>query len=211
MQSVCLRRTKDVLLNLPEKVEHAVVVQHNSHWEQYSRELHASFIRDFGRLRTSEKQWDGAEFFRQLTMLRQFCNHPMFAREELPIQVSWRWQDSAKIVHLIDSLLAFVGGGREIQHPKAVVFSSFVGFLEIIGHALEESHMEFTWLTGNLSVGQRDENLNKFRGVSHCHVLLASLQAAGVGIDLRCAQNVYLMACSFPLFQTGKTRRSSTS
>ncbi|OAV85317.1 hypothetical protein PTTG_30619 [Puccinia triticina 1-1 BBBD Race 1] len=130
-----------------------------------------------------------AEFFRQLTMLRQFCNHPVFARAVLPIQPTWRWQDSGKIVHLIDSLLVFFSGGREIERPKAVVFSSFVGFLEIVERALQESHIGFTWLTGNLKVQKRDENLNTFRGNSNCKVLLASLQAAGVGIDLRCAQN----------------------
>ena len=63
MQSVCLRRTKDVLLNLPRKVKHAVVVRNGSHWEKWSQELHATFIWMFGRLQTSEEQWDPAVFF----------------------------------------------------------------------------------------------------------------------------------------------------
>ncbi|OAV84937.1 hypothetical protein PTTG_30934, partial [Puccinia triticina 1-1 BBBD Race 1] len=101
MTSICLRRTKDVLLNLPEKVEHAVVVRSSPSWESSLRELHARFISTFGRLRAAGEQWDPSEFFRQLTMLRQFCNHPIFARAELPIQPTWRWQDSGKVVHLI--------------------------------------------------------------------------------------------------------------
>ncbi|OAV89807.1 hypothetical protein PTTG_28575 [Puccinia triticina 1-1 BBBD Race 1] len=52
MKSICLQRTKDVLLNLPQKMEHAVVVQCSEKWEPCSRELHARFIRTFGRLCT---------------------------------------------------------------------------------------------------------------------------------------------------------------
>ncbi|OAV93790.1 hypothetical protein PTTG_27230 [Puccinia triticina 1-1 BBBD Race 1] len=195
MQSICLRRTKEVLLNLPEKVEKAVVVHCSPPWDDILRQLHTRFVQEFGRLRTSGEHWDPAEFFRQLTRLRQFCNHPIFARTETSIQ-KWRWEDSGKIVHLIGSLQRFLKGARGIERPKAVVFSSFVGFLEIIGRALEENDIRFTSLTGDLTVRRRDENLMQFRSDSSCNILLGSIQAAGVGIDLRCAQNVYLMASS---------------
>ncbi|OAV85198.1 hypothetical protein PTTG_30709, partial [Puccinia triticina 1-1 BBBD Race 1] len=58
-----------------------------------------------------------------------------------------------------------------------------------IRQALGENHIASTSLTGDLTVRQRDDNLAQFRDDSSCQVLLASLQAAGVGIDLRCAQN----------------------
>ncbi|OAV87730.1 hypothetical protein PTTG_29304 [Puccinia triticina 1-1 BBBD Race 1] len=131
MELVCLRRTKDVILNLPNKVEHAVVVRCSLRWEPFLLDLHARFIRMFGRLRTSGEHWDPAEFFRQLTMLRQFCNHPIFARAELPVQTTWLWQDSGKVILLVESIQNFLRGARGIQHPKAVVFSSFVGFLRM--------------------------------------------------------------------------------
>ncbi|OAV85929.1 hypothetical protein PTTG_30186 [Puccinia triticina 1-1 BBBD Race 1] len=131
MQAICLRRTKAFLLNLPEKVEKGILVQNSPKWAQVSDQLHQSFIRAFGRLRTSQERWDPAEFFRQLTMIRQFCNHPIFAREDMLIQPNWHWQDSAKIVHLVDSLQTFLRGDRGIRRPKAVVFSSFVAFLEM--------------------------------------------------------------------------------
>ncbi|OAV97879.1 hypothetical protein PTTG_25860 [Puccinia triticina 1-1 BBBD Race 1] len=131
MKSICLRRTKDVLLNLPQKMEHAVVVQCSKNWEPCSRELHARFIRTFGRLCTSGELWDPAEFFQQLMMLRQFCNHPIFARVDLQNQATWRWQDSSKVVHLIGSLRSFLEGDRGIERTKAVIFSSFVAFLQM--------------------------------------------------------------------------------
>ncbi|OAV86387.1 hypothetical protein PTTG_29937 [Puccinia triticina 1-1 BBBD Race 1] len=102
-----------------------------------------------------------------------------------------------ELIHLIVSLKTFLEGARGIKHPKAVVFSSFVGFLEIIERPLEDNHIRSTWLTGDCSTQKRDNNLACFRSDKECNVLLASLQAAGVGIDLRCAQNVYLMEPSW--------------
>jgi SNF2 family DNA or RNA helicase len=131
METVCLRRTKDVLLNLPSKIEKVVVVSLGAPWDDFSRGFHQSFIQYFGRLRSSGEPWDSTEFFKQLTMIRQFCNHPVFARDEIPHQRNWRWQDSAKLVHLVDNLDRFLRGGRGIVRPKAVVFSSFVAFLEM--------------------------------------------------------------------------------
>ncbi|OAV88225.1 hypothetical protein PTTG_29109 [Puccinia triticina 1-1 BBBD Race 1] len=140
MTSICLRRTKEVLLNLPKKVEHAVLVRCSSKWEPFSRELHSNFIWRFGSLRVAGEQWDPAEFFRQLMMLRQFCNHPIFARAELPMQPTWHWQDSGKAVHLIASLKTLLSRAQGIRRPKAVIFCSFVGFLEIASGELYWIH-----------------------------------------------------------------------
>ena len=46
---------------------------------------------------------------------------------------------------------------------------------------------------GQMSISQRDNSLSMFREDRACNVLLGSIAAAGVGIDLRCAQNVYIM------------------
>ncbi|OAV85921.1 hypothetical protein PTTG_30194 [Puccinia triticina 1-1 BBBD Race 1] len=162
MEAVCLRRTKDVLLNFPEKVEKFILVKISSEWEEISKDLHQTFIQYFGRLRTAGERWDSSEFFRQLTMLRQFCNHPLFARSEILHQPKWRWQDSGKIVHLVDNLKVFLGGVCGIERTKEVVFSSFTGFLGIIERALQENGIGLTWLTGDQIIKKRDENLNQF-------------------------------------------------
>jgi hypothetical protein len=53
--------------------------------------------------------------------------------------------------------------------------------------------MSFTWLIGTLGIAKQDENLAQFLSDPNCKILLGSIQAARVGIDLRCAQNVYMM------------------
>ena len=72
-------------------------------------------------------------------------------------------------------------------------------FLESIGISLKESWIGYETLHGGLSNVQRTKNLGKFRGESTCKVLLATVKAGGVGIDLRCAQNVYIMVSSHHL------------
>ncbi|EHS63749.1 uncharacterized protein PGTG_21841 [Puccinia graminis f. sp. tritici CRL 75-36-700-3] len=193
MQAICLRRTKEVLLQLPEKVEKIIVVNISPQWEEVSQMLHTTFIDLFERLQTAGERWDSSDFFRQLTMLRQFCNHPLFARSEIEFQPEWQWQDLAKVVHQGDNLKVFLEGVRGINRTKAVVFSSFTGFLGIIERALEENNIKSTWLTGDNTPKKRDEKLEEFQTNNTCNVLLASVQAGGVGIDLRCAQNVYMM------------------
>jgi SNF2 family DNA or RNA helicase len=131
MEAVCLRRTKDVLLNLPEKVKNYVVVHVSSKWNEALRDLHNTFIQYFGQQRTSGKPWDSHEFFRQLTMLRQFCNHPLYARLDIKNKHAWKWEDSGKIIHLVRNLKEFlsVQGDQGTKRPKAIIFSSYTGFL----------------------------------------------------------------------------------
>ena len=221
MEEVCLRRTKEVLLNLPKKVETAVLVRMGEPWEGFSRELHEEFINSFGRLRMSGEPWDLGEFFRQLLMIQQYCNHPVFAREVIPNRHPWSWRDSAKVVHLVEHVRNFLNGGRGIARPKAVIFSSYVQFLEMWVYSSLAPSAQFhdetdewivltkncegtrlndinsTMLVGTMPLSKRDENLGQFRSDPECNVLIGSIKAAGVGIDLRCAQNVYLMVCWF--------------
>ena len=131
MEAICLQRTKEVLLNLPQKTERAVVVHLSPEWHRVSQELHQTFVQNFGRLRTSADAWNFGEFFRQLTRIRQFCNHPLFARDEIGMDVEWEWRHSAKAVHLIDNLKQHASGGSHRGKPKSVIFSSYVGFLKM--------------------------------------------------------------------------------
>ena len=131
MEAICLRRTKDVLLNLPPKTERAVVVYLSSDWQKVSQELHQTFVQNFGRLRTSTEAWNSGEFFRQLTRIQQFCNHPLFARDEIEMDVKWEWRQSAKVLHLIEKLQLLSSQGSRERTAKSVIFSSYVGFLRM--------------------------------------------------------------------------------
>jgi SNF2 family DNA or RNA helicase len=131
MQAICLRRTKDVVLSLCPKVEQVVCVNLSSKWQPLSEQMHDTFSRSFGRMRNSAEPWDFGEFFWQLGLIRQFCNHPIFVREGFGLDVKWRCSQSAKVVHLINNLKQGRPQDEMEQSPKCVVFSNYVSFLEM--------------------------------------------------------------------------------
>lgn len=66
-------------------------------------------------------------------------------------------------------------------------------YLKRIEKTLQHNNMLSTTLSRKLTAARRDANLAQVREDPSCNILLGSIQAAGVGIDLRCAQHVYLM------------------
>ncbi|OAV89953.1 hypothetical protein PTTG_28479 [Puccinia triticina 1-1 BBBD Race 1] len=62
-----------------------------------------------------------------------------------------------------------------------------------VGVAPAEERIGFEQLNGLCSVNQREKSLVMIRQDPKIRVLLATIAAGGVGIDLTCTQNVYLM------------------
>jgi DNA repair protein RAD5 len=97
---------------------------------------------------------------------------------------------SAKIVSLVSHL-------RQLrkEHPtiKSVVFSQFTSFLSLIEPALTRANMKFLRLDGSMAQKTRAAVLNEFRESGEFTVLLISLRAGGVGLNLTSAKRVYMM------------------
>ncbi|KNZ52431.1 uncharacterized protein VP01_3578g1 [Puccinia sorghi] len=65
LEIVCLKRTKQAILNIPKKIEKAIIVSMAEHWEQFSKDLHKEFIHLFGRIWTAGA-WNPADLLRSL-------------------------------------------------------------------------------------------------------------------------------------------------
>ena len=77
---------------------------------------------------------------------------------------------------------------------KTVVFSQFTQFLNIIELALKREGIEFTRLDGSQTQAQREKVLAQFSNPqAGIDVLLISLRAGGVGLNLTCADRVIMM------------------
>lgn len=97
---------------------------------------------------------------------------------------------SAKVVSLMKHLRAL-----RKDHPrmKSVVFSQFTSFLSLIEPALTKANMHFLRLDGSMAQKSRAAVLNEFRDADKFCVLLISLKAGGVGLNLTSAKRVYMM------------------
>ncbi|EEP81652.1 conserved hypothetical protein [Uncinocarpus reesii 1704] len=77
---------------------------------------------------------------------------------------------------------------------KSVVFSAWTSHLDLIEIALQDSGITgFTRLDGTMSLKQRNAALDAFRDDDNITVLLATLGAGGVGLNLTSASRVYVM------------------
>ncbi|KAF2188977.1 hypothetical protein K469DRAFT_702667 [Zopfia rhizophila CBS 207.26] len=97
---------------------------------------------------------------------------------------------SAKTQALLTQLKAV---RRLDPKTKSVVFSQFTSFLDLIEPALTRDHIPFLRFDGTMAQKQRAAVLNEFTNSTKPYVLLLSLRAGGVGLNLTCAQRVFMM------------------
>lgn len=112
--------------------------------------------------------------FALLSLLKKICDHPALALGDLDRAgelASGKWE-------LYQEILAEC---LESGH-KVVVFTQFLGMIELMARHLEGLSVGFVQLTG-ASV-RRGEIVDRFNLDPDCRVFLGSLKAGGTGIDL---------------------------
>ncbi|MEN9722864.1 MAG: hypothetical protein RJB38_850 [Pseudomonadota bacterium] len=186
-----LRRTKDqVLHELPEKSEQILYCELSGPELKAYREL-----RDHYRLSLQHeiKKRGIAKsqilIIEALLRLRQAACH--LALLEGPKRRDSKTkprksQQSAKTELLIEHLIELVAEGR-----KALVFSQFTSYLDIIRSRLLDEAIEFEYLDG--STIDRQERVDRFQSSPFSQVFLISLKAGGVGLNLTAADTVFLV------------------
>ncbi|KAA8524696.1 hypothetical protein F0562_011119 [Nyssa sinensis] len=76
---------------------------------------------------------------------------------------------------------------------KAIVFSQFTSFLDLIHYSLQKSGINCVQLVGSMSMSARDAAISKFTEDPECRIFLMSLKAGGVALNLTVASHVFLM------------------
>ncbi|PBP18554.1 SNF2 family domain-containing protein [Diplocarpon rosae] len=97
---------------------------------------------------------------------------------------------SAKIGALLTSLKSV---RRDQPATKSVVFSQFTSFLSLIETALTRASIPFVRFDGSMAQKTRKAVIEEFTASSKGMVLLLSLRAGGVGLNLTMARRVYMM------------------
>ncbi|PBP21077.1 SNF2 family domain-containing protein [Diplocarpon rosae] len=76
---------------------------------------------------------------------------------------------------------------------KSVIFSGWTAHLDLIQMALEENRITYTRLDGKMSRTARGAALDAFRDDPAITVILVSIMAGGLGLNLTTANKVYVM------------------
>ncbi|KAB1227332.1 putative SWI/SNF-related matrix-associated actin-dependent regulator of chromatin subfamily A member 3-like 2 [Morella rubra] len=104
------------------------------------------------------------------------------------IDVEKNWVESSKIVVLLREL-----ENLRLLGSKSIVFSQWTAFLDLLQIPLSRSNIPFLRLDGTLNQQQREKVLKQFSEDSNILVLLMSLKAGGVGINLTAASNAFVL------------------
>lgn len=174
-----LRRTKaQVAPELPPKTETILRVSMHEDQRTLYESLRLSLSQEVRQ--ALENYTDGQSrivVLSALMRLRQVCCDP-----RLIDKTGTEHPRSAKL----EALLTLVRGLRA-EHRQVLVFSQFTSMLDLIAQALHEAHLPHTILTGDTA--DRRTPVQRFQtgGVG---ILLASLKAGGVGLNLTAADAV---------------------
>ena len=172
------RLKKDVLKELPDKIEQKIVVE----MSKEQKKLYLAYLKAIkGEIEEeiSHKGFNKShiKILAGLTRLRQICCHPgMFVEDYMG--------NSGKLDSLGEILKDAIDGGHRI-----LLFSQFTSMLSIIKEMLEDNDIEYMYLDGSTDVKERGElvkSFNKGKG----DVFLISLRAGGTGLNLTGADMV---------------------
>jgi SNF2 family DNA or RNA helicase len=97
---------------------------------------------------------------------------------------------------LLEDLLKSRAASQANPHErpfKSVIFSGWTSHLDLIELALKEENILFTRLDGSMTRQARTAAMDKFREDNSIQVILVSIMAGGLGLNLTAANNVYVM------------------
>jgi len=171
-----LRRTKqEVLPSLPPLTEVSVEVELG----EAEAALHQMLQRDLrDKLQRGRGRGGQAlEVLAAITKLRRFCCHPRLVYPDVDV-------GSSKV----ETLITLVEELRENGH-RALVFSQFVGLLDLVRERLDECGVTYAYLDGSTPQAARQGRVDAFqRGDATLFVI--SLKAGGFGLNLTGADYV---------------------
>ncbi|HSX27067.1 MAG TPA: DEAD/DEAH box helicase, partial [Chlamydiales bacterium] len=177
-----LRRKKsEVLTDLPEKIEEVAYCDLSDEQKTLYKDV-AFQMRNtvYQELRDESKPISYVHVFSALSKFKQICDHPCLITGDIKNYTS---HHSGKWDLFVELLYEARDSGQ-----KVVVFSQYLEMLAIIEAHLRKKGIGFASIKG--STRDRSEQLRRFREDPKCEVFVASLLAAGVGIDLTVASIV---------------------
>ena len=180
VQPFILRRRKDeVLKELPEKTEITLTVELSPEERAFYEALRRNAIE---RLTATEDDGQAGQqhlrILAEIMKLRRAACHPTLADE------SAKFKSSSKLELFAEIVEELIENGH-----KALVFSQFVGHLEILEKYLKHKKISYQYLDGSTPLKKRQERIEAFqRGEGD--LFLISLKAGGTGLNLTAADFV---------------------
>lgn len=161
-----LRRTKkDVLKDLPEKIEMVRIVEMGESQKKY---YDAQLLKTRMML---EGESNKIEILASLTRLRQLCVDPGLFIED--------YNDASCKTEAISEILE-----EYVNEHKIIIFSQFTKAFLSLEKMFKERNIHFAKITGETTAIERITIANDFNDTDKYQVVLVSLKAGGTGLNL---------------------------
>lgn len=184
--STCsLRRTKDVLPNLPPKTVITELLEMDSRQAEFYKNIKAG-IRD----QVDKVKLNTANILAMVGRLRQATSCPSILTSE-PI-------DSCKIQRAIDLTTQLISGGE-----KVVIFTGFKYTAQVLAEYLKDYNPLLC--TGDTPQPTIDKSRELFQGNSDYKLFIGTYQKCGTGIDLNAASYMICIESSWTQGQNTQT------
>jgi superfamily II DNA or RNA helicase len=182
LRPILLRRTKrEVAPDLPPRLEETWICELDPPDRALYDGLRDRFRAEvLGQVRAEGMGGAQARLLEALLRLRQAACHPGL------LDPARRGERGAKLDALIPELVARRGSGQ-----KSLVFSQFRSLLDLTRPHLEAEGLGCLQLDG--TTRDRDAVCTRFQTDPACDVMLVSLKAGGVGLNLTAAEYVFLL------------------
>jgi SNF2 family DNA or RNA helicase len=174
-----LRRLKsEVLEELPPRTEitlHVAMSKEENHFYEALRQNALQTLEN-----NQEKKGRHLQILTEIMKLRQACCNPRLIAPDTNIP-------SAKL-EVFSAVIEELLGGRH----KALVFSQFIGHLQILREHLDSKGIAYKYLDGTTSSAKRKQQVDEFQS-GESDLFLISLKAGGLGLNLTAADYVIHM------------------
>lgn len=170
------RNKKDVLLELPDKIEKTQIIPFNEEEEKLYLANLAQVNQELQDVLNMEKV-DKIVILAMLTRLRQICCEPRLVYDNIN-------NSSSKMKACLDLVSTF-----KANNQKVLIFSSFTSVLDLMSEELSLLGIKYCVLTGSVSKEKRRDLVEQFQNGDY-DVFLISLKAGGTGLNLTRAEAV---------------------
>lgn len=170
------RNKKDVLKELPDKIEKTMYYQFNEEEEK----LYLSTLVQVNKTLQEKldlNQLGRIDVLAMLTRLRQLCQDPRLLYENIQ-EPSSKLKGCMELIHSLKD-----------NHNKILLFSSFTSVLHLIQEQCQKEHITCYLLDGSTPKEKRKEMVDAFQK-DQTTLFLISLKAGGSGLNLTAAQAV---------------------
>jgi SNF2 family DNA or RNA helicase len=171
-----LRRRKDeVLQDLPP----VTTLKHEVRLTDDEAMRYAVLRRQINdKLRTTHgRRENKLQVLAEITRLRRFCCHPRLVFPDAPTE-------SSKVQTFLELAEELHDNGH-----RALVFSQFVDFLDLVREQLDERRLRYLYLDGSTPKEVRQTRVKEFQ-TGEVSLFLISLKAGGFGLNLTAADYV---------------------